>query len=60
MLTRRGKPAVVVLSAKEYGELTAGKPNFIEHLLSGPEWDDEMHEEVNRRSKGPSRPPIEF
>lgn len=33
---------------------------IVDHILSGPEWPDEMYEEVNRRSKSPSRPPIEF
>lgn len=62
-VTLRGKRAVVVVSTEEYDKLVGekkNKPSFIEHLLSGPEWDDEMYEEVNRRSKEPSRPPIEF
>lgn len=61
-VTRRGKRTAVVISAEEYDKLLAKdkKPSFVEHLLSGPEWDDDMYEEVNRRSKTPSRPPIEF
>jgi prevent-host-death family protein len=59
-VTLRGKPAAVVLSAEEYETLAARKPSFIEHLLSGPAWDDELVEEVNRRSKTPSRRPIDF
>jgi prevent-host-death family protein len=59
-VTLRGKRAAVVISAEEFDRLSNRKPSFIEHLLSGPEWDDEFVEEVNRRSKEPSRPPIEF
>lgn len=59
-VTVRGKPAAVVISSEEYERLAGRKPSFVEHLLSGPEWDDELVEEVNRRSKTPSRPPIDF
>ncbi len=59
-VTLRGKRAAVVISVEEFDRLSNRKPSFIEHLLSGPEWDDEFVEEVNRRSKEPSRPPIEF
>lgn len=59
-VTLRGKPAAVVISVEEFDRLSNRKPSFIEHLLSGPEWDDEFVEEVNRRSKEPSRPLIEF
>ncbi len=61
-VTRRGKRTAVVLSVEEYDRLTKDKdrPSFIEHLLSGPEWPDDLYKEVNRRSKTPSRPPIDF
>ncbi|MCO5161737.1 MAG: type II toxin-antitoxin system Phd/YefM family antitoxin [Mesorhizobium sp.] len=59
-VTLRGKPAAVVISAEEFERLRGHKPSFVEHLLAGPEWDDEMIEEINRRSKVPSRPPIDF
>ena len=43
-VTRRGKPAVVVLSVTEYERLCqaekAGAPDFIEHLLSIPKGGD--------------------
>lgn len=59
-VTVRGKRTVVVLSAEEYDKL-AGKPrSFIEHLLSGPAWDDELVEAINDRPKWPPRPDIEF
>lgn len=58
-ITLRGKRAAVVLSAEEYDRLSGKKPNFIEFLLSGPDWDDEFVEDVNRRDKSPGRD-IEF
>jgi prevent-host-death family protein len=59
-VTLRGERAAVVLSAEDYDRLQAKKPTFVEHLLSGPAWDDETVELINQRSKTPSRPPIEF
>lgn len=54
-ITLRGKPAAVVMAAEEYERLVGSKPSLAEYLLSGPEWDDDFVEEVNRRSKGPGR-----
>lgn len=36
------------------------KPSLVDHILFGPDWPEEMYDEVNRRSKEPSRPPVEF
>lgn len=55
-VTIRGEPAVVVLSTEEYERLVGKKPSLAEYLLSGPTWDDDFIEEVNRRSKEPPRP----
>jgi prevent-host-death family protein len=55
-VTLRGQRAAVVISAEEYDRLVSSKPSFVEHLLSGPDWDDDFIEEINRRSKKPSRP----
>lgn len=54
-VTVRGKPAAVVLSAEEYEKLRGNKMSLAEFLLSGPEWDDELIEEINRRPKYPPR-----
>lgn len=54
-VTLRGEPAAVVLSIKDYNNLRADKPSFIDHLMAGPVWDDELVEEINKRSKSPSR-----
>jgi len=45
-----GKPAAVVLAVEDYERLVGVKPSLTEYLLSGPEWDDDFIEEVNRRS----------
>jgi len=55
----RGERAAVVLSAEDYDRLVAGKPSLVDHLLSGPTWDDDFVEEINRREKTPSRS-VEF
>ena len=54
-ITLRGKPAVVVISTEEYEALSSKKPSLGELLLSGPVWDDDFVEEVNRRDKSPTR-----
>jgi prevent-host-death family protein len=54
-ITRRGKRVAVILSADDYDKLAASRPSLIDHLLSGPAWDDEFADAVNRRSKTPSR-----
>lgn len=59
-VTLRGKPAAVVVSIEEYEKLAGKKKTIIEHLLSGPGWDDEFAADVEDRSKLPSRPDIEF
>ncbi len=45
-VTRRGKPAVVVLSVKEYEQLRKHPPenamSFVEHLLAIPNGGDEF------------------
>ena len=38
-VTKRGKPAVVVLSVEDYDRLsgrTTNRPSFVEHLLAAP------------------------
>ena len=55
IVTLRGERAAVVLSANDYDALTAARPNLVDCLLSGPPWDDELTEAVERRAKTPSR-----
>lgn len=58
-VTLRGKRAVVVLSAEEYDRLAAPKTGFVDALLAGPAWDDELVDFINDRRPWPSRD-IEF
>jgi prevent-host-death family protein len=53
-VTLRGDRAAVVVSAEEYDRLTAAKPTLVDHLLSGPVWDDAFVADVNARN--PSGP----
>ena len=41
-VTRRGIEAVVILSTKEYEELTSHKPSFKDFLLSCPKLEEEF------------------
>jgi prevent-host-death family protein len=59
-VTLRGERAAVVLSAEDYDRLQAKKPTLAEYILSGPRLDDDIVDEINRRNKKPSRPPLEF
>ncbi len=44
-----------MLSARDYDALTASRSNVVDHILSGPLWDEELAEAVDRRAKTPSR-----
>ncbi|MGH7041041.1 MAG: type II toxin-antitoxin system Phd/YefM family antitoxin [Acetobacteraceae bacterium] len=54
-VTVRGKPAAVVVSAEAYARLVPPRKSFVEYLLSGPEWPDDMVEAVNNRSRDTGR-----
>ena len=54
-VTLRRKRAAVILSAADYDSLTQNRPTLVDHLLSGPDWDDAFVEAVNARAKSPSR-----
>ncbi|CAN7641462.1 type II toxin-antitoxin system Phd/YefM family antitoxin [Rhizobium sp. LjRoot258] len=55
VVTVRGQRAAVVLSAREYDALRAGRPTLVDDLLSGPAWDDAFSDAVTDRSRTPSR-----
>ena len=55
IVTYRGADTAVVLSMEEYQKVSAKRPNFIEHLLSGPKWDDETIADINDRSTDTGR-----
>jgi prevent-host-death family protein len=50
VVTLRGEKAAVVLSAADYDRLTAGEPDFVQALLGGPAWDEEMLVAAERRA----------
>jgi prevent-host-death family protein len=54
-ITLRGKRVAVILSADDYGRLASARPSLVDHLLSGPAWDDGFVEEIGRRGRMPSR-----
>lgn len=54
-VTVRGKRAAVLMSAEDYDTLVSQRPSLVDHLLSGPPWDDEFAATVDSRSKAPSR-----
>lgn len=54
-ITVQGQRAAVVLSAEDYDRPAARPPSFVEHLLSGPAWDDDVIDAINDRPKWPQR-----
>lgn len=57
VVTLRGERAAVVLSARDYDALRAGRPSLVDDLLAGPAWDDDLTDAVDARAKTPSRDP---
>ena len=49
VVTRRGREAVVVVSAQEYHRLTGTKPEFTAFLLSGPDFSPLALEQERQR-----------
>ncbi|MDH0117710.1 type II toxin-antitoxin system Phd/YefM family antitoxin (plasmid) [Agrobacterium deltaense] len=54
-ITVRGERTAVVLSAKDYDALRAGRPTLVDDLLAGPAWDDAFADAVDARAKVASR-----
>ena len=54
-ITVRGERTAVVLSAKDYDALRAGRPTLVDDLLAGPAWGDAFADTVNARAKSASR-----
>lgn len=57
VVTLRGAPAAVVLSAEDYAALRGSRPSLVDDLLAGPAWDDGLAAAVGQRDKTPSRDP---
>jgi prevent-host-death family protein len=54
-ITVRGERTAVVLSARDYHALRAGRPALVDDLFGGPSWDDELVDAVEARARIPSR-----
>ncbi len=63
-VTRRGKPAVVVLAVEDYKRLCRaekdGAPNFVEHLLAIPRGSDDDGFELPCRTRDYTPGPFDF
>ena len=51
----RGEPAAVVLSEREYRELTSRRPSIVDYILAGEPWPDDLVDAINDRPHGPDR-----
>ena len=54
VVTFRGARAAVIVSPEAFDQMTAQPPSLVE-LFSGPPWPADLHSEVLRRAKAPSR-----
>ncbi|MDR6820210.1 prevent-host-death family protein [Neorhizobium sp. 2083] len=54
-ITVRGERTAVVLPARDYDPLGAGRPTLVDDLLGGPAWDDAFAEAVDARTNTSSR-----
>lgn len=55
VVTLRGEQTAVVLSIEDYNALKADRPSFIDDLLGGPVWDEDMARAVEDRPAWPHR-----
>lgn len=55
VVTVRGEPAAVVVSARDFRRLDRAHPTFAEHLLAGPKVDDEAAAQLGFRAPDPGR-----
>jgi len=51
----RGEPAAVVMSERDYRQLTSTRPSIVDHILAGDPWPDDLVEAINDRPRGPDR-----
>jgi prevent-host-death family protein len=55
VVTYRGVDTAVVLSIEEYKKLQSKQRSFVDHLFSGPKFDDEIVDMINERSRDTGR-----
>ncbi|CAN7618721.1 type II toxin-antitoxin system Phd/YefM family antitoxin [Rhizobium sp. LjRoot98] len=58
IVTLRGERAAIVLSARDYDALKAGRPTLVDDLLAAPPWDDSSADSISARERSPSRSPV--
>ena len=46
---------MVVLSERDYRQLTAQRPSIVDHILGGEPWPDDLVDAINDRSQGADR-----
>jgi prevent-host-death family protein len=56
LITLRGEPAAVLLSAAEYARLTSSKRSIVDDILDGAPWPDDLVDAVNNRPRDTGRP----
>ena len=54
-ITVRSERTAIVMSARDYDALRAGRPTLVDDLLGGPAWDESFADTVEVRAKNPSR-----
>lgn len=57
VVTLRGERTAIVLSAKDYDALKAGRPTLVDDLLAAPPWDDSLADSVSAPARSSSRGP---
>jgi prevent-host-death family protein len=55
IVTHHGVDTAVVLSIEEYRRLQPPKKSLVDHLFSGPKFDDEIVDIINERSRDTGR-----
>jgi prevent-host-death family protein len=55
VVTLRGERTAIVLSAKDYDALKAGRPTLVDDLLAAPPWDDSFTDSISARGRSSSR-----
>ncbi|MDW5317454.1 type II toxin-antitoxin system Phd/YefM family antitoxin [Rhizobium sp. PL01] len=55
VVTLRGERTAVVLSAKDYDALKAGRATLVDDLLASPPWDDSIADSISARERSSSR-----
>ncbi len=51
----RGEPAAIILSERDYRQLTSKRPSIVDHILAGAPWPDDLVDAINDRPRGHDR-----